>query len=212
VYKHREDTEEFVNALTHGIGALLALLGGFFLLSHTFSLGPGHFIGSILFSASLVTTFVASMFYHMTTDPMAKQRYRILDHSSIYVAIAGGYSPILLVSLADQWGLLYCIVVWLMALGGVYYKSKHTGHNEEHSLATYLMMGWIGLLIAHDIIIEIPGDGLLWFLVGGILYTSGVYFYYNDDRKWYHTIWHLFVLGGSLCHYIAVYFYVMQPV
>jgi hemolysin III len=211
VPKYREDIEEVINALTHGLGAILALIGGFFLLTHSFSLGPWHFAGAFLYSVSIIMTFTASAFYHMSTDPMTKERYRVIDHSTIYIAIAGGYSPILLVSLIDSWGLLYCTIMWLMAVAGIIYKFKHTGENEEYSLATYLTMGWIGLLIVHDIIDSIPETGLWWLLAGGFFYTVGVYFYYNDSKKWYHTIWHLFVLLGCICHYIMVMFYIMQP-
>ena len=207
--KHHPDSEEIVNALTHGIGALLSLVGGIFLLITAWSSGPWHFVGAFLYSGSLFTTFVASTFYHITTDPLTKQRYRVIDHSSIYLAIAGGYSPLLLVSLIDSWGILYCAVDWMVALIGVIYKSKYTGKHEEYSLGSYLMMGWIGLLIIHDIIAKVSPEGLYWLLSGGIIYTLGVYFYYNDHKKWYHTIWHVFVLAGSICHYIVVAFYIM---
>ena len=209
--KNREDIEELMNALTHGFGAFLALIGGIFLLEQAFHISPWHFVGSFLYSASLFMTFIASTAYHMSSDPMRRHRYRVLDHSTIYIAIAGGYSPLLLVSLIDNWGLLYCIVVWSMALVGIIYKSKYTGKHEEYSLITYLIMGWIGLLIVHDIISSVPAGGLWWLLGGGILYTLGSYFYYNDHIKWYHTIWHLFVLAGCVCHYILVMFYIMQP-
>jgi hemolysin III len=211
VPNHREDIEEVINALTHVLGAILALIGGFFLLTHAFHMGPWHFIGCLLYSTSIFITFVASAFYHAASDPLIKHRYRVLDHSTIYIAIAGGYSPILLISLIDNWGLLYCAVVWLMAIGGIMYKFKHTGENEEASLATYLILGWVGLLIVHDIMDSIPEPGLWWLLMGGIFYTTGVYFYYNDSKRWYHTIWHMFVLLGCICHYIMVMFYIMQP-
>ena len=207
--KHRPDSEEIVNALTHGIGALLSLVGGIFLLSTDWSHGLWHFVGAFLYAASLFATFAASTFYHITTDPLTKQRYRVIDHSSIYLAIAGGYSPLLLVSLIDSWGILYCAVVWMIALVGVIYKSKYTGKHEEYSLGSYLMMGWIGLLIIHDIIATVSSEGLYWLLAGGIFYTLGVYFYYNDHKKWYHTVWHIFVLAGSACHYALVMFHIM---
>ena len=207
--KHRPDNEEVFNALTHGIGAILAFFGGLFLTIHSYSLGPWHFVGAFLYSASLFSTFTASTFYHISTDPVIRHRYRVLDHSSIYVAIAGSYSPILLVSLIDNWGVLYCSVVWALAIAGIIYKFKYTGKHEEYSLGTYLMMGWIGLLIVHDIIATIPDVGLYWLLMGGILYTVGAYFYYNDDKQWYHTIWHLFVLAGSACHFVLVSVYIM---
>ena len=209
--KYRPDREEVVNALTHSVGALLSLVGGFFLIGHASTLGMWHVVGAFLYSASLFSTFAASTFYHISTDPIKKHRYRVLDHSSIYTAIAGSYSPILLVSLVDSWGILYCVVVWALALVGILYKSKYTGKHEEYSLGTYLMMGWIGLLIVHDIIATIPDMGLYWLLAGGILYTGGAYFYYNDDKPWYHTIWHLFVLAGSACHYMLVAGYIIQP-
>ena len=207
--KNRPDSEEFFNALTHVIGAVLALIGGLFLLEKAWHLGPWHLLGSFLYSASILSTFTASTFYHITTEPMIKRRYRVLDHSSIYTAIAGGYSPLLLVSLINNWGILYCAVVWFFAIVGIIYKSKYTGKHEEYSLGTYLMMGWIGLLIIHDIIEKVPAAGLYWLLAGGIFYTLGVYFYYRDDKAWYHTIWHLFVLCGSFCHYVAIYSYIM---
>tara|TARA_A100000164_G_scaffold378462_1_gene420149 strand:- start:1115 stop:1750 length:636 start_codon:yes stop_codon:yes gene_type:complete len=211
VQENRPDNEEVFNALTHGVGAILALVGGVFLIGQSWEIGPWHFAGAFLYSVSLFSTFCASAFYHISTDPLIKHRYRVLDHSSIYLAIAGSYSPILLVSLMDNWGLLYCVVVWVLAIAGILYKSKYTGKHEEYSLGTYLMMGWIGLLIVHDIIETIPSAGLYWLLAGGIIYTSGAYFYYKDDKRWYHTIWHFFVLGGSMCHYILVSKYIIQP-
>ena len=153
--------------------------------------------------------YLASTLYHSFQHPKVKGVFKILDHAAIYLLIAGTYTPILLVSLRDAWGWSLFGVMWGLAVAGIVFKFFFIGRFEKLSLVIYLLMGWMGVIAAGQIIDALPFGGLLWLLAGGISYTTGVIFYRWEKLKYSHAIWHLFVLGGSICHFFAIFLYVL---
>jgi hemolysin III len=205
-------SEEMLNALTHAVGLGMALVGVSVLIvlaikTHITSC----IIGSILFGATMILTYLSSTLYHGAISPRSKKFFRSLDHATIYLAIAGGYSPYLLIYFNDTLGTFLFWLIWCLAIVGVLYKFLFFKCSETINILSYLALGWIGLLCLGGLIEKVPEPALWWALAGGIAYTLGVYFYYNDDRPFYHTAWHIFVIIGSACHYVAVLFYMILP-
>ncbi len=206
----RDNDEEIVNALLHAVGLGLALAGTASLVTFCIGKPLEHWIGSLCFSLTLVFTYCMSTLYHGTTDPGKKRQWRLWDHVSIYTAISGGWTPMFLLCTEDPYRWPLFVGMWILAIGGARYKFKNLGRNEIFSLVSYLLMGWLGFLpILFGITVISPGGGL-WLLGGGAFYTIGSYFYYADFKPYFHSIWHIMVMLGSLCHYIAVYAFILS--
>jgi hemolysin III len=197
---------EFLNTLTHGIGAAASLVAGVVLIVFAALYGNAwQIVGASVFVAALVFLYSASSLYHGTLRPALKARLQVLDHSAIYVLIAGTYTPFTLVTLNGPWGFSLLGVVWGLALLGIVFKWFFTGRYELFSTLLYVLMGWLIVVAAKPLLAGISAWGLAWLVAGGLSYTVGVFFYLNRRLPYAHPIWHLFVLLGSLCHFVAVW-------
>jgi len=197
--------EEKLNAISHAIGILLAFMGSLLLISKV-GLDSGYAtISVIIYSISLLLLFSASTIYHSVTIPHLKNRFRILDHISIFALIAGTYTPVSMITLVDGngWTILY--VVWGIALFGTMFKLFYTGKLEFLSLLLYLLMGWLIVLDIENLVAHTSARGLVFLALGGAFYTLGIFFYTYRRIPYNHLIWHLFVLGGAISHWLYIY-------
>lgn len=202
--------EEVAGAITHGVGLVLSIVGLVVMIN--ISAGdPWRFAGGVVFGSTLVLLYLSSTLYHSFSGPQTKSVLQIIDHSAIYLLIAGTYTPISLVTLHGTWGWSLLGVVWAMAIGGVVIKSVMR-KNREHwiSTALYLLMGWLVVVALGPLIRAMPTGGLVLLVAGGLCYTGGVAFFAWQKLKYNHAIWHLFVLAGSICHALAVILYVLS--
>lgn len=197
--------DEIANALTHGIGAVLALAG----LAALVTLGAlhhsaRHLVSYSVYGATLVLLYSVSTAYHGARLPRAKHILRIMDHAAIYLLIAGTYTPFALISLRGAWEWPLLTIIWALAVGGVVFKIFFVGRFPRGSVMFYLAMGWLALLAPRQLFAHLPPAGLAWLLAGGFCYTFGVLFFALDYRRFHHAIWHVFVVAGSVCHFFAV--------
>lgn len=197
--------EEVANALTHGIGALLAFGGSAVLITLATVWGdPWQLAAAIIFGATLFTLYLASTLYHALPQPRAKRWFKTIDHCSIYLLIAGSYTPFSLIGMREHGGLWLFAAVWTLAAAGVLFKLFTTGRFNGVSTALYVAMGWAALIAAPLMIEHLPPATLYWLFGGGIAYTAGVAFYLRRSLRYGHAVWHLFVIAGSVCHFVAV--------
>ena len=201
--------EELASALTHGLGALVALAGASVLITLAALFGTGwQLAGAIVFGVCLLLLYVTSTLYHAISQPAAKVRLRVLDHCAIYLLIAGTYTPFTLVGLRGTLGWVLFGAVWTLAALGIVFKLFFTGRFRGISTVLYLAMGWLILLAIKPARAALDHWTLAWLLAGGIAYSLGTIFYHRPMR-YSHAIWHVFVIAGSVCHYIAVLAQVM---
>ena len=199
--------EQIANVITHGIGTLLSLAGIFFLLNAADKTSDGWKITSFLiFGISLLFMYLSSTLYHSLQGEKTKYVLRKIDHSAIYVLIAGTYTPFLLVTLRSTLGWILFGIVWLFAVAGIIYKATRKIGPRWVSAVTYIGMGWIAVVAAGKMIDLVPAKSLHYLVAGGLIYTFGTLFYIWKKLPFNHALWHLFVLGGSCCHYLAIYF------
>jgi len=200
---------ERFNSITHAMGAVLATVGGVALITIAVRSGDYWKIVSFsIYAATLVALYFTSALYHSTQGP-AKDVLRRLDHCAIYLLIAGTYTPFTLVSLNGTWGWSLFGVVWGLAVAGVLQELWYAKGARLMSLLIYVVMGWLGVIAAKPLINALTMDGFWWLAAGGALYTGGIVFYATDHKLRHgHGVWHLFVLGGSMCHFGAVLLYV----
>jgi len=201
--------EELANALTHGVGLLASLIGLPILVLTAMSRGEqAAVIGTSVFGATLIALYAASTFYHAVPHPELKQKLRVVDHAAIYLLIAGTYTPFTLGVLRGTWGWTLFGIVWTLAALGVLFKVWFgSGRFHRLSTAIYVMMGWVIVVAIKPLTQSMDQAGLVLLIAGGLSYTGGVVFYVDKRRAWTHPVWHLFVLGGSVCHYFAVLWY-----
>jgi hemolysin III len=211
-HDHESPREERANALTHGVGALAALVGGIVLVSLSARYGNGwQLAGAIVFSLALVMLYAASALYHASHDRVTKGRLKVFDHCAIFVLIAGTYTPFTLVGLRGDGGWWMFAAIWTLAVAGVVFKLFFTGRFKGLSTAIYIGMGWMAVLAIKPFLRQIPLETLGWLLAGGLAYTLGTVFYLSRRIPFSHAIWHGFVLLGSACHFVAVTQHVLQP-
>jgi hemolysin III len=197
--------EELFNALTHGLGATAALAGGAVLITLAALFGDGfQLIASIVFGITLLLLYVASTLYHAIQHPVVKGRLKVFDHCAIYLLIAGTYTPFTLIGLRGPLGWTLFGVIWGLAVFGVIFKLFYTGRFERLSTLVYIAMGWLIMIAAKPTMQALDGWTFGWLLAGGVFYTLGTFFYHRPSMRYSHAIWHMFVIGGSVCHYIAV--------
>jgi hemolysin III len=200
----RHSVEEFANALTHGLGALAALIGGAVLVAGAALRGDGwQLAGAIVFSTSLLMLYLASTLYHSARAPVLKARLKVFDHCAIYLLIAGTYTPFTLGALRGTLGWSLFATLWTLAFSGVVFKLFFTGRFKKLSTGIYIAMGWLGIVAIRPMLHALDDATLWWLLAGGLAYTLGTVFYLRSSR-FSHAIWHLFCVAGSSCHYIAV--------
>jgi len=197
------------NSITHGIGALLALVAAAYLMVASSHGTSRLIIACAIYAATLVLVYVCSTLYHSMVRTRARHVLRVLDHSAIYLLIAGTYTPFVLVSLRGPWGWTLFGVVWTLAIAGVVFKSLTTGRFAVISAIAYVLMGWIAVVAIGPLARAITWHGIAWIGVGGILYTVGVLFFALDRLRYFHALWHVFVLAGSGAHFVAVLLYVV---
>lgn len=204
--------EEIANSITHGIGAGFSVLGLVVLVVLASKLGdPWKIVSSSIFGASLFILYLSSTLYHSFSGPRIKKALQVLDHSAIFIVIAGSYTPFTLVTLRGAWGWSLFGVVWGLAVGGIVLKIFTTGKLQVLSLTIYIVMGWLAIIAAKPLVTNLEMSGLILVVAGGLAYTAGVVFYVWEKLPYNHMIWHLFVLGGSICHFFAVLTNVILP-
>ncbi len=201
--------EDVFNSVTHIVGAVLALAGLVVLVVSAARRGDAWRITSFsIYGATLFMLYLSSALYH-SLGGRAKNIFRVIDHQSIYLLIAGTYTPFMLVTLRGTLGWSLFIIIWVLAVFGIVLDAVHGKGSRVPQLVIYLMMGWLITIALGPLMRAMPHWGVGWLMGGGLFYTSGVVFYVMDKRfRYFHGIWHLFVLAGSLCHYFAVLFYI----
>lgn len=201
--------EETANSLSHGIGLVAALAGTPYLLRKVSEHSSTAFlVGASVFAASMVVLYLASTLYHAWPAGKAKRVFRVIEHSAIYVLIAGTYTPFTLGVLGGVWGWAMLVLIWTLAIAGVTLKVFSRLSHPVVSTALYLLMGWLMVIAAYPLYVRMETAGLVWLVAGGLAYTVGVVFFALDSRLRYsHFVWHLFVLAGTTCHYFAVLWY-----
>ncbi|MDP2867306.1 hemolysin III family protein [Methyloversatilis sp.] len=207
--REQSHAEEIANSSSHAIGLLAALIGTPVLIVHAVRQDDAAFIvGVIIFAATVLLLYLASTLYHALPAGKAKRVFRVLDHSSIFLLIAGTYAPFSLGVLRGAWGWTLFGLVWSIAVAGIVFKAVGKASHPVLSTGLYLLMGWLVVIAVDPMVTRVPLSGLLWLLAGGVFYTAGVVFYATDSRLQYgHFAWHLFVMAGTACHYFAVLWY-----
>lgn len=204
--RERSLNEEIVNALTHGIGALVSISAVTLLIAFaSMQDDVWKVVGASVYGGSLFLLLLASTLYHSFQNPGTKFVLKLFDHCAIYLLIAGTYTPFLLVSLRGETGWTLFAIVWTLAATGIFFKLAFPGRFRIMHLLTYVGMGWVGAVAIPEMMDKLHESSFTLVVAGGIVYTVGVLFYVLERVPFAHSIWHLFVLGGSTCHFIAVY-------
>jgi len=199
-------SEELANTLTHGLGVGLSIAGLVMLVVRAALHGTAWEVVSFsIFGSTLILLYLASTLYHGFRSPRIKSIFRILDHSAIYLLIAGTYTPFLLVTLRGPWGWSLFGTIWGLALAGIAFKVTFGPRYELLSTVFYLLMGWVVLIALKPLIAALSVGGMVWLAAGGLAYSLGVIFYAWEKLPFNHAIWHGFVLAGSVFHFLAVY-------
>ncbi|SFR50851.1 hemolysin III [Pseudidiomarina maritima] len=202
--------EEIAHALTHGVGAIAAIVGLVFMLVWAVSYGDTfHVVSASIYGASLILLYLASTLYHAFPWPRLKALFQQMDHAAIYVLIAGTYTPFALVNLRGAWGWTLLAVVWSIAFIGVIMEVAMKERKKWLSLSLYLGLGWMALVVIKPMLETVEAGGLWLLLAGGLAYTFGVIFYVWKSLRFHHAIWHVFVLAGSVLHFFSVFYFVL---
>ena len=200
--------EELANSLTHGFALVLSLIGLVNMVIPAFLYGTAiHLVTVNVFCASMIILFAASTVYHGVSNPELKRICRIVDHASIYILIAGTYTPVSLLTLPTAWAWTLFGIIWGLAIFGVVFKLFFTGRFDKVSTAVYLGMGWMAIVAIKPLLENMPTGGLLLMLAGGLSYSIGVIFYRWEKLPYGHAIWHIFVFGGAAFHYFMIGLY-----
>ena len=199
---------EIANAMTHGIGLLLSIVGLVVLVVLAVQRATAReVVACSVYGATLILLYLASTLYHSLSSTRARHVMRVIDHAAIYLLIAGTYTPFALINLRGGWGWSIFGVTWALAVAGVIFKAGFTGRFRILSSIIYLAMGWMSLIAIRPLFEAIRLGGILWLAAGGLCYSVGVVFYAWRRPVYNHAIWHLFVMAGSLCHFVAVLLY-----
>lgn len=202
--------EEIANSITHGIGVGLSVAALTMLVIYGLRSGDAWRLASaIVFGIALVMEYTASTLYHSFPQPKVKHVFKILDHAGIYMLIAGSYTPFTLVTIRESGGWWWFVIVWGLAVAGIATEAFWTYRPRWLSAAVYLAMGWLVVLAIRPIVANLDPAGVSLLVAGGLAYTLGTVFYVLKRIPYFHAIWHLFVLGGSICHFLAVILFVM---
>jgi hemolysin III len=208
--KYYSPIEEKINIISHATGFILSIVAFVLLVTHANLHGDvWHIVSFSIFGASLIILYAASTFYHSAKKSELRNRLKIIDHASIYVLIAGTYTPFTLVTLKGTIGWVIFGTSWGLALTGIILKLFFTGKYNLISTIMYVLMGWVIVFAIKPLINNLPLEGLLWLIAGGISYTIGAILYSIKKIKFNHAIFHMFVLMGSFCHFMSVFFYVL---
>jgi hemolysin III len=197
--------EEIANAVSHGVGLLAAIVASpFLLITAARRGGPAVVVGASIFAMTMVLLYLTSTLYHALPKGRAKRVFRVFDHGAIFLLIAGTYTPFTLGVLRGGWGWTIFGLIWGLAILGITLKAVAGLRNPVLSTCLYIGMGWLAIIAVRPLWLHLPMPGVLWLVAGGIAYTAGVAFYAVDRVRYMHFVWHLFVLAGTACHFIAV--------
>ena len=201
--------EEVANSISHGLGLVAAIVGTPFLILSAIDYADMSFIvGVSIFSATMIVLYLASTVYHAMPQGKAKYVFQVIDHSAVYLLIAGTYTPFMLGVLEGVWGWSLLVAVWTLAMVGVCLKAFGKASHPAVSTTLYVILGWLILIAIKPLVALMEPDGLLLLVLGGVLYTLGVVFFVIDSRLRYgHLVWHLFVVGGTVSHYFSIFYY-----
>lgn len=206
---HYDRVEEVANCLTHGVGALLSIMGAVALIGLAAEQGESHrLIAACVYGGAMVTFYCLSTAYHSAKRPYLRYVLRVLEHAGIYLMIAGSYTPFAMVTLRGVWGWWLLVTVWGLGSVGAFLKIFTTHRLPILGPILYIALGWIALVAFKPLSAALAAEGLALLFIGGIAYTVGVVFYAWDRLPFNHAIWHLFVLAGSACHFAAIFYYV----
>jgi hemolysin III len=213
VQTHYKLGDILANAITHGIGAILAVVGAVYLIAASTHGTVRLVVSCSVFASTLVLVYMCSTLYHSLVRTRARHVFHVLDHSSIYLLIAGTYTPFTLISLHGPLGWTIFGVEWVLAVAGVVFKSFAVDRFAVASALVYLFQGWFIVIVALPLFHAIGWHGILWMGAGGLAYTLGIVFFALDRLRYFHATWHIFVLTGSVFHYFAILFCVvpMRP-
>jgi hemolysin III len=202
--------EELASSLTHGIGAGLSVVALILLVTYSAIAGDAWRVVAFgIYGASLVLLYLSSMFYHAFSDPRLKRIFRVCDHIAIFLLIAGSYTPIALVSLRGAWGWTLFGLIWGLAVLGILLEVFFMDRFRWLTISVYLGMGWLVVIAGKPVAAALDVGALIWLAAGGLAYTGGVVFYLWKKLPYNHAVWHLFVMGGSACHFFAFWLYVI---
>ncbi|MDZ7833468.1 MAG: hemolysin III family protein [Desulfobacterales bacterium] len=200
--------EEIVNSVTHGVGAVLAVIGLIMLILYAGNYRDiWRVVGFSVFGASLFMLYLSSTLYHAFPNGRIKHFLRLMDHSAIFMLIAGTYTPVLLVAMRGPWGWTLFGLIWTLALVGLIFELAFLGRFKKISLAIYIGMGWLAVIAVKPMLTMLPEGLLIYIVAGGLLYTTGIVFYVSKRLPYHHAIWHVFVLAGSVLHFLGLLFY-----
>lgn len=197
--------EEIAHSVTHGIGALLGVAALVIMVWYSVTEGTvWHLVSGIIYGSSLILLYMSSTLYHAITNPRAKKVLQLMDHAAIFILIAGTYTPFLLVNLRGPWGWSLFIIIWSIAIGGVFLETMKKERVKWLSLTLYLGLGWMALVAMKPMLELVDTFALLLLLAGGLSYSFGVIFYVKKHIPYHHAVWHVFVLAGSVLHFFAM--------
>ncbi len=199
--------EEIANSVSHGVGFVLALVATPLLVMSAARHGAAAIVGASVFAATIALLYLFSTLYHALPLSRAKRVFRVLDHVAIFLLIAGTYTPFTLGVLRGPWGWTLFGVIWGLALVGIVLKSTLGPRHPRLSTVVYLAMGWLVVVAIRPLVLHMPPWGLFWLAAGGVAYTAGVAFYVARRLRYAHFVWHLAVLTGTICHFVAVWRY-----
>ncbi len=206
-YRDLTTTEEIINSITHGIGALLSIIALIFLIIVAKQHGDFWYLLSFsIYGFSLILLYLSSTLYHSFKSPRLKNLFARFDHISIFFLIAGTYTPILLTSIRGFWGWTLFGIIWAIALTGAVIRAIYLHRFRKLMVAVYLLMGWMFVIAGKQVYLSLPSISLTLLVLGGIAYSIGVVFYMWRKLPYSHGVWHLFVLAGSMLHFFAIYF------
>lgn len=198
--------EERANSISHGIGVVAGIIGLILCLIKGYDhLSFIQLTGVVVYCSSIILLFLCSTLYHSATSPLLKHRLKIADHCAIYLLIAGTYTPLMLITLNSSDADLVLMAIWSLAIGGILFKTLFIGRFKAFSLVLYLVMGWLCVTVMQELIANMTDLGFNLLLAGGLFYSLGVIFYVAKRIPFNHAIWHLFVLGGAICHFLCIY-------
>ena len=201
---------EIANCVTHAAALALGILAVPLLIVLAALRGSAwHVVGVSVYGATLIALYAASTIYHACRAPRLRKVFQVLDHSAIYLLIAGTYTPFALVNLRGPWGWTLLGLVWGIAVFGITWKIVNTQRFPAVSIASYLIMGWLAIIAIKPLAAAVPLAGIIWLLAGGLAYTVGTVFYGLKKMAYHHAVWHVMVVAGSVCHYLAVLKYVL---
>ena len=201
-------SERLFNTITHGIGFVLSIVALVLMVVYAnYNSDAWSIVGVSIFGSTLILLYMSSTLYHAFSNGRVKQIFKTLDQSFIYLLIAGTYTPVLLITLRNTLGWTVFGLVWAMAIGGITHRIFFFDKLKKLSLVSYILMGWLSLIVFKSLLNAAPAELVVWLLIGGAFYTGGIIFYSWEKLPFNHAIWHLFVLGGSFSHFMGIYLY-----